>query len=81
MAPVKKSDIKGKKGKKPPKNFNKRVSVAMGKKKAPRAKGEVSARGAWPAWYYCWNCGAANFVPGGVYSFICWRDGCYNLAP
>lgn len=80
MTPVK-GEIKAKKGKKPPKHFHETVSVANGLKKAPSAKAEVSGRGAWTAWYFCWNCGAHNLVPGGVYAFNCWHCGAFNTAP
>jgi hypothetical protein len=80
MAPkkVSKSKVKAKKGKRPPKVFHNTVSVAAGLRKAPA--GEVTGHGPYPGNYACWNCGALNFVPGGIYGFYCWRCRAWNTA-
>ena len=65
---------------KKPSGNHESVSVAQGLEKEPPS-GEVSGHGSWPANYICWHDGAINFVPGGVYSFYCWRCWAYNLAP
>jgi hypothetical protein len=76
MASEQKAPVKAKK----PTGSAEGVTVAQGMEKEP-PKSEVSGHGAWPANYICWNDGALNYVPGGVYAFYCWRCWAYNLAP
>ena len=69
-----------KKARRPSKNLE-GVNVALGLKKAPAAKGEVTGHiSPQPgAWYICWCCAGTNWVPGGWAYFICWNDGALNL--
>lgn len=72
---------KSKKGKKPPKKFDRTVQVAAGQRKGPASQDDVAGHGAWPGNYICWYCHHVNFVPGGIYAFYCWYCWRYNLAP
>jgi len=74
------SKPKAKKGKKPTGSLD-NISVSKGLKKSPPApKGEVTGHmSPWGgAYYWCWACGARNYVPGGYDLFVCWRDGALN---
>jgi len=64
--------VKGKKGKRPARNLD-GVRVSKGLKKAPASKAEVSGRTSPGAFYWCWACGASNWVPFGYNYFYCWR--------
>ena len=77
MATPEQRPLQGKK----PSGDHEGVTVAQGLEKEPAPKAEVIGHGPFPAWYFCWNDGAANWVPGGYYSFYCWSCWAYNLAP